>query len=347
MQMMDHLGYAEAQKILGYRLSGGESLTRDAKATAEKKVVELHGAIAKAVAEVAMKPSHPVVNGVLLFNFRIGDVNPQHDANLSILAQVRQVAAAQGYVTIAIPQMDSTTYEKDFNNKLDTNIPSNTPEKSKPFMGSYTFDLLDVVRKDSGTRAPFMDNTAKAYFWHLTASFLQGKFSPLGAADASKLPDNLKAAKIQDVPQQHPIVGLMGGRSGSTDLPAFVGLRVYSWEEPMLAALSPTQDKPAKSGDWNASYYRIQGPQALRLFNQFPVTITGSLDLSGFRVASGVRTYAALDISDGRLAEWLKGGPQKEQGPIPLPQQTSAFLAVSDGALGTPPKSRCKSWSRA
>jgi hypothetical protein len=47
-------------------------------------------------------------------------------------------------------------------------------------MGSYTFDLLDVGTQAVGANTKFMDNMAKAYFWHLVASFLQGARSPLG-----------------------------------------------------------------------------------------------------------------------------------------------------------------------
>jgi len=330
MQMMDHLGVAEAQKILGYRLSGGQSLSQEARTTAEHKVVRLHRAIDDAVAEVKKHDSRAVVKGVVLFNFRIGDVNTQHDSNLSILGQVRKEAAAKGYVTIAIPQMDSVTYEKDFHKKLAVPIPATAPAASKPFMGDYTFDLLDVAPAQ-GAPAPYMDNTAKAYFWHLTASFLQGKLSPLGHPDTTKAPAGL--AGILGGPERPPVVGLIGGRSGSTDLPAFVGVRVYSWEEPLLAALPPGQANPTISGAWNSSYYRVQGPQALRLFNQFPAVVTGSLDIKGFEIIKGNRTYQALDVSDGRLAAWLSGGPQDQEGPVPLPKTTHPYLSVSDTAL--------------
>ncbi len=326
MQMMDYLGYAEAQKILGYRLSGGASMSKAATDTAENKVVQLHNAIAGAVAKVAGRDSKAVVKGVLLFNFRVGDLNTQHDANIPLLTQVRQQAAAHGYVTIAIPQMDGKTYKKDFDRNLDTIAPGNTPAASMPFMVSETFDLLDIAHDKPSA---FMDNTAKAYFWHLVASFLQGKLSPLGTPDASKLPTALAKAGILDGPQRYPVVGLIGGRSGSTDLPSFVGLRVYSWEEPLLSAVDPDRDGPPKQGDWNASYYRTQGPQALRVFNQFPVTVSGSLDLFGFRKQKKERTYEYLDLDDGRLHTWLEGGPQRDQFSVPWPNNPPPYVSVS------------------
>ena len=324
MQMMDHLGWADAQKILGYRLSGGEGLSQAAKDTAEKKIMSLLQTIDSAVDEATKQGSSAVkgvVEGVVLFNFRIGDVNGQHDANVLILSQVRRMAAAKGYVTIAIPQMDGGIYSKKFKAAL-SGAPETAPAALQPFMGKYTFDLLDVD-PPTGAPAAYMDNRAKAYFWHVTASFLQGKFSPLGAPEEAKAPPG-----ILD-PQRPPVVGMIGGRSGSTDLPAFVGLRVYSWEEPMLSPLPEGGAKPSKKGPWSASYYRVQGPQALRLFNQFPVTVTGSLDLTSFNGDKDHRGYEALDVSDGRLARWLNGGRQDENIPVPLPAKTHSYLKVS------------------
>ena len=323
MQMMDHLGWADAQKILGYRLSGGEGLTQAAKDTAEKKVMHLLQIIDRAVDE-ATKPGFPAVQGVVLFNFRIGDVNGQHDANLSILRQVRRKAADKGFVTIAIPQMDGGTYLKKFKAALSA-PPETVLPPLQPFMGNYTFDLLDV-EPPTGAPAAYMDNRAKAYFWHVTASFLQGKFSPLGAPEATKAPPGILDPR-PDGRQRPPVVGMIGGRSGSTDLPAFVGLRVYSWEEPMLSPLPEGRAKPFNKGSWSASYYRVQGPQALRLFNQFPVTVTGSLDLTTFNDDKDHRKYKALDLSDGRLARWLNGG-QDENNPVPLPDKTHSYLKV-------------------
>ncbi|KAL2128822.1 hypothetical protein VTI74DRAFT_8602 [Chaetomium olivicolor] len=175
-----------------------------------------------------------------------------------------------------------------------------------PFMGSYVFDLLDV---DSGS-TEFMDDTAKAYFWHLVASFLQGSGSPLGRP-ASPPPTEVATLAATSRP---PVVGLVGGRSGSTDLPGFVGLRVYSWEEPMLAALDgkPT---PTSSGPWTSKYYDIQGPQAMRLFNQYPVVVTGFLDIKDFEKTGSVREYKHINVSDGTLERWLKW----DDGIPPLP----------------------------
>ncbi len=331
MQMMDHLGWANAQKILGYRLSGGEGLSQAARETAEKKVKQLIQLIDRATDEAGKQGFYPV-QGVVLFNFRTGDVNPQHDANLSLLSHVRQVAAAKGYVTFAIPQMDGGIYAKEFKEAL-SGPPEKAPALLQPFMGNYTFDLLDVD-PPIGTPVTYMDNRAKAYFWHLTASFLQGKLSPLGAPDAAKAPPGILIGRPDGNPRP-PVVGMIGGRSGSADLPAFVGLRVYSWEEPILFPLPKGRARPSNQGTWSASYYRIQGPQALRLFNQFPVTVSGSLDLSTFNESKEYREYGALDVEDGRLDRWLNGDPQDQESPLPLPEKTHPYLQVSGATPGT------------
>jgi hypothetical protein len=172
-------------------------------------------------------------------------------------------------------------------------------------MDSYTFDLLDVGTQAVGANTKFMDNMAKAYFWHLVASFLQGARSPLGVPGTPP-PQAIAAALATPLPE---VVGLVVGCSGSTDLPAFVGLRVYSWEEPMLAALEGETTYKG-SGNWTYKYCDLQGPQAMRLFNQYPLVVTGFLDLHTFRgvIVAGkpVRTYTKLNISDRTLDKWLQ-----------------------------------------
>ncbi len=297
MQMMQHLGQAEAQKILGYRLSGGVGLTPRAQELAHRKVNALC-----AIIDGARMASGGTPKGVVLFNYRVGDVNRQHNANPTILGEVCTAAESQNLVTIVIPQMASSVYARHR-----AGIAGQT---------SYVFDLLDVA---SGS-TDFMDDTAKAYFWHLVASFLQGHDSPLGRP-SGKPP---AAVATLTTPGRPKVVGLVGGRSGSTDLPGFVGLRVYSWEEPMLAVLEG-RPGPTNSGAWTSKYYEIQGPQAVRLFNQYPVVVTGFLNLAGFKKTRSVREYLHIDVDDGALSRWLAG--QNSIPPLP-PTANKTFLQV-------------------
>ena len=63
------------------------------------------------------------------------------------------------------------------------------------------------------------------------------------------------------------------------------------------------------SGNWTFKYYDLQGPQAMGLFNQYPLVVTGFLDLYTFRgvIVAGkwVHTYTKLNVSDGTLDKWL------------------------------------------
>ena len=77
----------------------------------------------------------------------------------------------------------------------------------------------------------------------------------------------------------------------------------------MLAALEGETTYKG-SGNWTYKYYDLQGPQAIRLFNQYPLVVTGFLDLHTFRrgIVAGkrVRTYTKLNVSDGTLGKWLR-----------------------------------------
>jgi hypothetical protein len=77
----------------------------------------------------------------------------------------------------------------------------------------------------------------------------------------------------------------------------------------MLAALEGETTYKG-SGNWTYKYCDLQGPQAMRLFNQYPLVVTGFLDLHTFRgvIVAGkpVRTYTKLNISDRTLDKWLQ-----------------------------------------
>ncbi len=99
MQMMEHIGHAQAQKILGYRLSGGATLEGTERETlAHNKVIQLCRIIdgaTQAITHAAGDPRHGP-KGVVFFNYRVGDVNKQHNATPGILNDVRMAAAAHG-----------------------------------------------------------------------------------------------------------------------------------------------------------------------------------------------------------------------------------------------------------
>ena len=336
MQMMEHIGYAQAQRILGYRLSGGAAL-RDT--PGETLALQKFGQLCHVIdsANAWLRAGRNTLRGVVLFNYRIGDVNRQHNASEGILRDVRRVAAAHGYATIVIPQMASKDYIR--NHKAVVKAPGSSTSNPNlnPFMSSFVFDLLDVdppppqPQQGQGTSqqpAPaasqFMDDTAKAYFWHLVATYMQGDFSPLGHPTGPRPNFPKPVADKLDVGRP-PVMGLVGGRSGSTDLPGFVGLRVWSWEEPLLEALHGATG-PTSSGNWSSRYYTIQGPQATRLFNQQPIIATGWLSMNGFRKHGKDRIYTNLNLDDGYLNRWLGGGMN---GVPPLPADANrTFLDV-------------------
>lgn len=337
MQMMEYIGYAEAQRILGYRLSGGATLSgTPGESLALRKVDQLCGLI-ESVDTWLGKKGHKL-RGVVLFNYRIGDVNRQHNAGAGILHDVRSVAAEHGYATIVIPQMASSEYARRHKAVITLPGSSSSDRRLDPFMNSFVFDLLDVEppaaqpQQGQGTSqqaaaaaSPFMDDTAKAYFWHLVATYMQGTFSPLGHATGPP-PPNFPPQLVQKLKLGlPPVVGLVGGRSGSTDLPGFVGLRVWSWEEPLLEALHGAA-RPTSSGDWSSRYYTIQGPQATRLFNQQPIIATGWLSMDGFQRNGKDRIYTNLNLEDGYLKRWLGGGANGVP-PLPVDANTT-FLTV-------------------
>ncbi|KAK3984320.1 hypothetical protein QBC44DRAFT_375316 [Cladorrhinum sp. PSN332] len=292
MQMMNYLGFRQSQKILGYHLSGGSQMPQGVKTAAEGKFLDLCATI--------NAQCTPKTKGVVLFNYRIGDVNTQHDANMNIFTQVRELCRARGYLLFAIPQMKSDKWNK-------------IPAAEKP-AGAEIFDLLNVVsspaNNPNGTSGGPTDNRAKAYFWHLVATYLQGtsESAPLGKPETAS---NL--AKL-DIPRyflrfkEAPVIGLIGGRSGSTDLPAFVGLRVFSWEEPLL--------KTHKAWSRPQSI-ESQGPQVGRLLNQHPLVVTGFLDPGSFQEVTVGKTvrrvHNRLEDSDengGVLKKWLSNADQ-------------------------------------
>ncbi|KAK3326826.1 hypothetical protein B0H66DRAFT_551767 [Apodospora peruviana] len=98
------------------------------------------------------------------------------------------------------------------------------------------------------------------------------------------------------------VFGLIGGRSGSVDVAAFVGLNCYEWDEPVFniaAAAAAAQDE----GPLKKEYVDMQVPQYLRLLNQCSVVSVGLLDVASHDLDKGVFTR----LEETELDRWLGG----------------------------------------
>jgi hypothetical protein len=311
MQLMKYLGVQQSQMILGYRLSGGSHRTRWVEEVATQKLQQL----VEIIDEVYSVVDDVDLEGVLLFNYRLGDVNKQHDSNVDILEQVRRLAAEQKLATIIVPQMDNKEYQKLIVKLEDDEDENNENSYLRKY---FHFDFLGLTVPN----ASWMDNRVKAYFWHLVAVFLQ-RGLPL---DVDEDPPSF-------VKREHRCVhGFIGGRSGSTDLPAFVGLRGFSWEEPYLTAINTTL--PQKEGEWNRRLYSFQGPQVLRLLNERAIMVTGFLDPTDMiyrrKKTGSDRIFKGIQERDNILQTWLKGPSEDADVIIPvLPRGVKATFAVS------------------
>ena len=313
MQLMQYLGVRQSQMILGYRLSGGPQRTRWVEEVATQKLQQLVEKIDQVYRAVDN------LGGVLLFNYRLGDVNKQHDSNVDILAQVRRLAAEQKLATIIVPQMDSKGYGE-LVTKLEADEEENENNENAYLRKYFHFDFLGLTVPD----APWMDNRVKAYFWHLVAVFLQ-RGSPL---QVDEDPPSFVT------PEHRCVHGFIGGRSGSTDLPAFVGLRCFSWEEPLLTAINTTL--PQRGGNWNRKLYSFQGPQMLRLLNERSMMVTGFLNPDNMiytkKKTGSDRIFKAIQERDNILQTWLKEPSHDADAnanvPV-LPRGVRATFAVS------------------
>lgn len=118
---------------------------------------------------------------VVLFNYRKGDVNRQHDGNRYLLDSVSKFAASRGFVVIALC-VDASMEEIDI---LRIN--------NHPVLQLYT-------------QGQSYDKRYTAAFWSIVANELQGIY----------------------------VHGLLGGRSGSMDIAAFLGVNTCSFDEPVF-----------------------------------------------------------------------------------------------------------------
>ncbi|KAK4203116.1 hypothetical protein QBC40DRAFT_262687 [Triangularia verruculosa] len=320
MQLMKYLGEDTSQKILGYRLSGGGTDGfHDTYQEAKFKVEALCEKISHIHQMVAAEGG--TAKGVYLFNYRVGHVNPQHDSNFHLLNDFRTEAAKQGFITIVIPQLNPqyASMPKHQHLKHETSDLANLIRETAPtvdsaevarYKGHYLFDLLDVY---TTTPKP-MNSAVKACFWHLVASYLQFNSPVQSSLPPSWVIDALNKHSHLDITNTTktfipPVKGFLGGRSGSTDLPAFVGMRVFSWEEPLFTVLGPSQPLPPPDGPWNSTFFSRQGPQFVRHLNQISIMTVGYLDLDTIEKPIGKpRVYHRFEKESGILGMWLRGG---------------------------------------
>ena len=129
---------------------------------------------------------------------------------------------------------------------------------------------LDIFESTSATESPMQDRRVTACFW-------------------------------SEVKALHPetVKGIIGGRSGSMDLPAFIGIKSVSWDQPLYSDKCPRQDK--------------QVVQLCRLLNQGPNSFYTFLDETTAKektIGQGRRYYQYSKLKAGFLNSLLDVEPE-------------------------------------
>ena len=324
MQLIQYLGVEESQIILGRRLCQG--LPDDLVKVAQDNLQKLEKVILKATTQSGKEK-------VLLFNYRLGQVNTQHDSNRTILEQIKKVAAAKNAVVVIVPQMPKDAYQKEFA------TPSTDKDKTqdfifdiyglgdegKPARGvSPLFDIVNDLNSDEPL--DYSDQRIKVYFWSLVAQTLQRR-----AAD-SLLRRDIPALVA---PTSRRVIGLIGGRSGSMDLPAFVGVNCFSWDEPLVSrpetqpdwsrwptgTAGPVPNEPVNTEYFTDKTIDGQVPQFMRLLNEWPLMRVGYLSRIGLPNKRFENTivregYRYLDVNRN-LDDWLDDRPARRENLLP------------------------------
>ena len=340
-QLMQNLGVANAQKILGHRFSLG--LTDEMKQVCDDRIAKLKSTIADVQREQD-------VQKVVLLTYRKGDINAIHDTNSDLMKQIKETTKAnkiglittvnmwskyktnfpEGFLADAeLPKPkalataaggdigdDATTGEDDASvqaadskkeedddeeeeqaeekedeegNEEDEEV--EVPAQAQPQAGdtdkNYYFDVLGL-KENNGLDS---EKRMQAYIWHTIANTLQ-------------------------IDPEHPdadpgrcIIGIMGGRSGSMDMPAMVGMNALSWDSPILT----TDGVTAKADEMlTTAFIDKQAPQMLRLINQADFMSVCYLDLAGMKIEevkhkgrwTDKYVFAKLKVDD-LLEGWL------------------------------------------
>ena len=279
MQLMQHLGIENSLRILDSRLSGDIELKDVNKQSAKDLFENFFGVLNKALKSTKKK-------GVLLFNYCLGDVNKQHDANDQILNQVKGLAEKNEMVVLSIPMMGSNKMKEKAGNKF-------------TYLADRAGCAGNVQTDHIFEMPPGVPKHKMANFWKLVAQYLQiGSKVSKDAMEAGIFKEPVQAIRC--------VHGLIDGRSGSMDLPAFVGVKCLSWDEPFV------NDAQYDGPDANS-----QGPQLLRLLNERPVMSVCYLDPKSRVVKpdekSRDRLYSKLNERDDIVRLWLEQPDTVEQ----------------------------------
>lgn len=191
---------------------------------------------------------------IILFNYRKGDVNRQHDSNLELFGHVRSVAKAVNAEYEVVPVLVG----------LDAGDPDRYSLKG-------SLDLFPPAARKS----TIYDKRTIPEFWRLVAT---------------------------DGELKNCVRGLIGGRSGSMDIAAFMGVNTCSWDEPDL--ITATNARPAAYEETEEGSWRSQQTQYLRLYNQRAIMSVIHLNAKTFsRSQDGKHIYKGLN--EAELKAWV------------------------------------------
>lgn len=199
---------------------------------------------------------------IILFNYRKGDVNHQHDANVDLWNHVNTLASGATHRKTVLA------------------IVLGFDNQSPP---------AAITRDNAITLYPpgFVDKRYTAAFWNLVATSLSDR-----------------------------IFGLIGGRSGSVDIAAFMGVNTCSWDEKLFPWGNP-----------KGNTYRglpSQQRQYLRLWNQSAIMSIVHLDERSYDRPT---VYRRLDETQ-TLAWMNNGGATTPPPPLPVDVSIICILIV-------------------
>lgn len=108
------------------------------------------------------------------------------------------------------------------------------------------------------------------------------------------------------------VFGAVGGRAGSLDVAAFMGLNFFEWDEPLLEEVEGREyDRGWEGARVGTKHLEGQVPQHLRLLTQGSFMSIGLLDRGSFCEGWYAR------VSEDHLEAWLEG--KKVFPSIPVP----------------------------
>jgi hypothetical protein len=293
MQMREFFGHdVWYNRIVRGFTKGIETAAATAIQEVDAKITELSNIIDRVIREETQKGR--LGRRVVIYNYRIGDVNKQNDSTIPLLRQVQRLAHKCGACVIILPSMKRA----DWNNQVQPQL----NKKQQKWGPDYVFDLHNL---GGNAVARPTDKRGIPIFWFKVAKFLQIDNSP-GAAQPT-------------VPRF--LIGVLGPKSGSVDLAAFMGVRCMSSDEPILDMV------PIDPGT-NLDMRQLQdkkmigfGSQVLRLVNMWP--IMGICWLVEPCLVRLDKWIPVLNEDDFKIENWLRmdyHASHQEQWLAALPQ---------------------------